>query len=245
MLSKNHLKLIVIILGVVVFNIVVLSPGIIGIEIGGSALETASGVTIIFASILALSYATNMLIFKLPSVKPVKEIRTHNEYINALTHYKGVKTLQSDIGLALRQLERLRKRMETLLGLLNQRFDPNELTYKKFTSVAQEVENLFYLNIRSILGRMHVFDENEYKIVMLKESSRLPSDLIAEKMMVYNEFLSFVKDSLGTNEEILLKIDILLMEISRLDSLELADIEQMPCMQEIDSLIKQTKHYKE
>ncbi|KRE48880.1 hypothetical protein [Paenibacillus sp. Soil724D2] len=245
MLSKNHLKLIVIILCVVVFNIAVLSPGIIGIEIGGSALETASGVTIIFASILALSYATNMLIFKLPSVKPVKEIRTHNEYIDALTHYKGVKTLQSDIGLALRQLERLRKRMETLLGLLNQRFDPNELTYKKFTSVAQEVENLFYLNIRSILGRMHVFDENEYKIVMLKESSRLPSDLIAEKMMVYNEFLSFVKDSLGTNEEILLKIDKLLMEISRLDSLELADIEQMPCMQEIDSLIKQTKHYKE
>ncbi|NOU88578.1 hypothetical protein GC102_22895 [Paenibacillus sp. LMG 31460] len=245
MLSKNHLKLVVIILGVVVFNIAVLSPGIIGIEIGGSALETASGVTIIFASILALSYATNMLIFKLPSVKPVKEIRTHNEYIDALTHYKGVKTLQSDIGLALRQLERLRKRMETLLGLLNQRFDPNELTYKKFTSVAQEVENLFYLNIRSILGRMHVFDENEYKIVMLKGSSRLPSDLIAEKTMVYNEFLSFVKDSLGTNEEILLKIDKLLMEISRLDSLELADIEQMPCMQEIDSLIKQTIHYKE
>lgn len=245
MLSKNHLKLVVIILGVMVFNIAVLSPGIIGIEIGGSALETASGVTIIFASILALSYATNVLIFKLPSVKPVKEIRTHNEYIDALSHYKGVKTLQSDIGLALQQLERLRKRMETLLGLLNQRFDPSELTYKKFTSVAQEVEKLFYLNIRSILGRMHVFDENEYKIVMHQGSSRLPSDLIAEKRMVYNEFLSFVKDSLGTNEEILLKIDKLLMEISRLDSLELADIEQMPCMQEIDSLIKQTKHYKE
>ncbi|MGO4274460.1 hypothetical protein AB4Z22_32275 [Paenibacillus sp. TAF58] len=245
MLSKNHLKLVVIIVGVVVFNIAVLSPGIIGMEIGGSALETASGVTLIFTSILALSYATNVLIFKLPSVKPVNEIRTYNEYIDALSHYKGVKTLESDIGLALQQLERLRKRMETLLGLLIQRFDPNELTYKKFISVAQEVEKLFYLNIRSILGRMHIFDENDYKNVMLKGSSSLPSDLIAEKTMVYNEFLLFVKDSLGTNEEILLKIDKLLMEISRLDSLELADIEQMPCMKEIDSLIKQTKHYKE
>lgn len=245
MLSKNHLKLVIIILGVIVINIAVLSPGIIGMKIGGSALETASGVTIIFASILALSYATNVLIFKLPMVKPVKEIKTHNEFIDALSHYKGVKTLQNDMELAIRQLERLRKRMETLLGLLNQRFDPKELTYRKFASVSQDVEKLFYLNIRSILGRMHVFDENEYKSVMLNKSSRLHPDLIAEKKIVYNEFLSFVKDAIETNEEILLKIDKLLMEISRLDSVELADIDQMPCIQEIDLLIKQTKHYKE
>lgn len=245
MLSKNLLQLVAISLGVVVLNIALFSPGIIGVELGSNALETASGVTVIFASILVLSYATNVLVFQLPSVKPVKEIRTHDEYIEALSHYKGVKTIQSDIGLALRQLERLRKRMETLLELLNQRFDPNEITYKKFISVAQEVEALFYLNIRSILGRMHVFDENEYKSVTLQGSSRLPADLIAKKRMIHNEFLLFVKDSLSTNEEILLKIDKLLMEISRLDSLELADIEQLPCIQEIDSLIKQTKHYKE
>jgi hypothetical protein len=43
----------------------------------------------------------------------------------------------------------------------------------------------------------------------------------------------------------LLKLDKLLLEISRLDSLEPGDIENMACMQEIDSLIKQTKYYKQ
>lgn len=35
------------------------------------------------------------------------------------------------------------------------------------------------------------------------------------------------------------------MEISRLDSIDPGDIEKMPCMQEIDELIKQTKLYKD
>lgn len=42
----------------------------------------------------------------------------------------------------------------------------------------------------------------------------------------------------------MLKLDQLLLEISRLDSFEAGDIEQMPCMQEIDQLIKHTKLYR-
>ncbi|MNI88070.1 hypothetical protein D3C73_1453300 [compost metagenome] len=61
---------------------------------------------------------------------------------------------------------------------------------------------------------------------------------------MYSEYLTFIKSSLATNEEIMLKLDKLLLEISRLDSFEPGDIENMPCMQEIDSLIKQTKLYK-
>ena len=41
-----------------------------------------------------------------------------------------------------------------------------------------------------------------------------------------------------------MKLDKLLLEISRLDSLEPGDIDDMPCMQEIDALIKQTQYYK-
>jgi hypothetical protein len=243
--GTKYVKLLGLILGVVVLNIVVLSPGFLGVDIGGSALTTAFGVTLLFASALVLLYGSYVILLKQPIVIPVKHIKTHEDYVEALSQYRRVKSLEGDITLALEQLERIRKKKDTLMNVLNQRFDPTELSYKKFASVTLEVEKLFYLNVRSVLNRLNVFDESEFASVMNKKSTSFSPELLQEKTLVYNEYLSFVKSSLGSNEEILLKLDKLLLEISRLDSFEPGDIENMPCMQEIDSLIKQTKYYKQ
>jgi hypothetical protein len=243
--GSKYIKLIGLIFGVVVLNIVVLSPGFIGVEIGGSALTTAIGVTMLSASALGLLYGSYTLMLKVPVVLPVKQIKTHEDYVEALTRYRRVKALEEDITLALEQLGRMKKKKETLLNVLNERFETTELSYKKFASVTQEVEKLFYLNVRSILNRLNVFDESEFEMVRSQKPTKFSPELLQEKTNVYNEYLSFVKNSLGTNEEILLKLDKLLLEISRLDSFEPGDIENMPCMQEIDSLIKQTKLYKQ
>lgn len=241
----KYIKLFGIIIGVVVVNILVLSPGFVGVDIGGSAISTAFGVTFLFVSALVLLYGSYTLLFKPPVVLPVKQIKTHEDYVEALTHYRRVKPLGNDITLALEQLERLPKKKETLINVLNQRFEPTELSYKKFASVTEEVEKLFYLNIRSILNRLNVFDESEFERVMNQKPTPFSRELLQEKTNVYNEYMSFMKSSISSNEEILLKLDKLLLEISRLDSFELGDIENMPCMQEIDSLIKQTKYYKQ
>jgi hypothetical protein len=243
--GTKYIKLLGLILGVVVLNILVLSPGFIGVEIGGSALATAFGVTLLFASALVLLYGSYVLLFKPHVVIPVKQIKTHEDYVEALTHYRRVKALEEDITLAVEQLDRMKKKEITLLNVLNERFDPTELSYKKFASVTQEVEKLFYLNVRSILNRLNVFDESEFERIRSQKPTQFSRELLEEKKNVYNDYLSFVKSSLGTNEEILLKLDKLLLEISRLDSVEPGDIENMPCMQEIDSLIKQTKYYKQ
>ncbi|QGQ94189.1 hypothetical protein EHS13_04335 [Paenibacillus psychroresistens] len=245
MAGTKNIKLLGLILGVVVLNIVVLSPGFIGVDIGGGALSTAIGVTLLFASTLVLLYGSYVILLKQPVVIPIKLIKTHEDYVEALTQYRRVKALESDIVLALEQMERIRKKKDTLMNVLNQRFDPTELSYKKFASVTLEVEKVFYLNVRSVLNRLNVFDESEFESVMNKKSTHFSPELLQEKALVYNEYLSFVKGSLGSNEEILLKLDKLLLEISRLDSFEPGDIEQMPCMQEIDALIKQTKYYKQ
>lgn len=243
--GTKYIKLLGLILGVGVSNILVLSPGFIGVEIGESALTTALGVTLLFASALVLLYGSYALLFKPPVVIPVKQIKTHEDYVEALTHYRRVKVLEDDITLALEQLDRMTKKKVTLFNVLNERFDTTELSYKKFASVTEEVEKLFYLNVRSILNRLHVFDESEFERLRSKKPTPFSRELVQEKTNVYNEYLSFVTSSLGTNEEILLKLDKLLLEISRLDSFEPGDIENMPCMQEIDSLIKQTKLYKQ
>ncbi|NMO95057.1 hypothetical protein HII30_04555 [Paenibacillus lemnae] len=233
-------------LGVSAVNIIVLSPGLLGLRYGESPLTSALVITLLLTSLVALLYAIYILLIKTtPAAAPVKPLETHEEYIMAVEQYKGIKTLKSEIDLSISQLGRLQQRMLTLLGVLNQRFDPNELTYKKFISVAHEVEKLFYLNIRSMLNRIRLFDEADYNSIQKQGKSSLPQRIIQEKQAVYDEFFSFISGSLATNEEILLKLDKLLVEISRLDSFDPAEIENMQCMQEIDSLIKQTKFYRD
>ncbi|MBM7568137.1 hypothetical protein [Paenibacillus sacheonensis] len=238
------IKLLGLILGVAALNTVVFSPGFIGIELGGSALSSAIGATILAASGIALTYGCYALLFKSPAALPVKEIKTHEDYVEALSLFRRIKVLEDDMSLALHQLERMRKKKNTLLDILKQRFDPAELSYKKFAAVIQEVEKLFYLNVRSILNRLRTFDESEFESVSGRKPSTLSQELLQARKSLYGEYLSFTKQSLATNEEILLKLDQLLLEISRLDSLEPGDIDGMPCMQEIDALIKQTPYYK-
>ncbi|WP_239616538.1 hypothetical protein [Cohnella mopanensis] len=244
-MGTKFIKLLGLIVGVAVVNVLVLSPGLIGVAIGENALSTAVGITLLFASALILLYGSYVLLFQPPVILPIKEIVTHEDYVVSLTRYRRVKTLEQDISIALAQLDRMNKKQSTLFNVINQRFDPSELSYKKFASVIQEVEKLFYLNVRSVLIRLNVYDGSEYSSVGSSGSDRFSQKLLQEKTNMHNELLSFVKSSVDTNEEILLKLDKLLLEISRLDSYEQEDIENMACMQEIDSLIKQTKFYKQ
>lgn len=245
MSSAKYVKLFALLVGVAIVNILVLSPGFIGIAIGDSAFDTAVGITLLFASALVLIFGSYSVMSAKPAAVPVKEIRTREDYETALSRYRRVKALEGDIRIALEQLDRIDKKKDTLMEVLNQRFDPGEMSFRKFASVIQEVERLFYLNLRSVLNRLNVFDEADFDRVMRRRATPFKQEIMQQKINMYNEFLAFVHGSLNTNEEILLKLDQLLLEISRLDSFDPEDIEHMPCMQEIDSLIKQTKYYKQ
>lgn len=245
--SSRSIKLLGLIAGIVLLNVVVLSPGLLGVEIGGvNVLETASGVTLLLISLLIVLYGSYFLLLKPPAVPPVKDIKTHEDYIEALTHYRNVKVLKKDVSLALDQLDRIQKKKETLLDVLLQRFEPTELSYKKFIAVIHEVEKLFYLSIRGILNKLSVFDASEFATFASgQRPTQFSNKLIQEKTILYNEYLSSITGYLGANEEILLKLDKLLLEISLLGSTDYTDVEDMPCMKEIDALINQTKFYKQ
>lgn len=245
--SSKPLKLLGLIIGVAFLNIVVLSPGLLGIELGGeSILQTASGGTLLIISLIVILYGSYVLLIKPPVVSPVQDIRTHEDYTTALAHYRNVKVLKKEISLALDQLDRLEKKKNTLSDVLHQRFDPSELSFKKFTSVIYEVEKLFYLNTRGILNKLSVFDASEYtKFTGQHRPKQFSEKLVQEKTILYNEYLKYVSGYLAANEEILLKLDKLLLEISLLGSNDYRDVEEMPCMKEIDALIQQTKFYKQ
>ncbi|MCG7406614.1 hypothetical protein MH117_04225 [Paenibacillus sp. ACRRX] len=245
MSSTNMIKLIGLMLIVAAVNILVFSPGLIGVQIGTSALSTATGVTLLFASGGVLVIGIYHLLFKKPVIIPVKQIKTYDEYIEHLSRYRHAKGIESDISLALEQMERMQKRKRTLIEVLQQRFEETEMSYKKFASVTQEVEHLFYQNIRSILNILHVYDESEFERVFQKKSSGFSNELVQKKASVYQDYLSTITSSISNNEEILLRLDQLLLEISSLDHIEPGEIEQLSCVQELDSLIRQTKYYKQ
>lgn len=239
-------KLFVLIISIVLINIVILSPGLIGVEIGGgNALETTTGITLLIISTLVLAYGSYSLLYKTPAVLPVKDIKTQEDYREGLLYYRDIKVLKKDIILAVDQLDRMGKKKETLLDVLDQRFDPSELSYKKFFSVITEVENLFQQNVRGMLNKINVFDASKLSDFNDQQQSAIFSEkIMQQKSELYNEYLTYVKGYIGANEEILLKLDKLLLEISMLGNADYRDVEEMPCMKEIDALIKQTKYYK-
>ena len=71
-----------------------------------------------------------------------------------------------------------------------------------------------------------------------------PNEVSEEKMQIYYEYIAYVKQATSTNEEILLKLDKLLFEISQYNVLKGGDIQKLPAIVEIDELIKNAKFYK-
>ncbi len=233
-------------LGIAAVDIFTFSQAGLGIDLfGASALATAFGSTIIFLSVAGLTYGNYRLLAERESVVPINKIMALQDYIEALNIHKNLKTFAKTIDLVLDQIERLQKKNKTIRDILLQIFSSSEMSYNKFDAVIAEVEKIFFLNIRSILNKLNAFDEEDYDFVRKEhEAGAFSEQFMEDKFKVYSEYINFVKAAAEDNEQILLKLDRLLLEISDLNCLESGQLEQMDGMIEIDNLIKQAKYYK-
>jgi parvulin-like peptidyl-prolyl isomerase len=167
------------------------------------------------------------------------------DYIEALNMHRGLKTFEVTVDLLIDQIERLKKKNKTIRDIILQIFSAREISYQKFDAVIAEVEKIFFMNIRSILNKLNAFDEEDYNFIREKyEAGAFSKQFMEEKFKVYDDYIAFVKAATEDNEQILLKLDKLLLEISGLNSVESGQLEHMAGMIEIDNLIKQAKYYK-
>jgi len=233
-------------LSIAAANIITFSPGLIGLElVGASALATAFGSTFIFLSGAGLIYGNYKLLTGPENVIPTNKIVTAEDYIEALNLHRGLKTFEETVDLLLDQIERLQKKNKIIRDLLLQIFSASEISYNKFDAVIVEVEKIFFMNIRSTLNKLDAFDEEDYNFIIKKHDvGAFSQQFIEDKFKIYNEYITFVKAATEDNEQILLKLDKLLLEISGLNSVESGQVEKMAGMIEIDNLIKQAKYYK-
>ena len=96
--------------------------------------------------------------------------------------------------------------------------------------------------MKSILNMMAAFDVEEYE--MLQKKGFPKNEVSEEKMQIYDEYLKFIKNATNINEDILLKMDKMLFEISRYNSLENNEVKELPALTEMDELIKNANLYK-
>jgi parvulin-like peptidyl-prolyl isomerase len=243
---KKRIRLLSLNLGIAAANIIAFSPGLIGLElVGASALATALGSTIIFLSGAGLIYGNYKLLTVSEKAIPPDKNSTVEDYIEALNMHRGLKTFEVTVDLLIDQIERLKKKNKTIRDIILQIFSAREISYQKFDAVIAEVEKIFFMNIRSILNKLNAFDEEDYNFIREKyEAGAFSKQFMEEKFKVYDDYIAFVKAATEDNEQILLKLDKLLLEISGLNSVESGQLEHMAGMIEIDNLIKQAKYYK-
>ena len=245
-MNKDMLiRLLALNLGIAAANIAVFSSGLLAVDLFGSALEKAFGSAFLVLSGSGLVYGNYKLLSEPEKAIPIGAKSTKEDYVEALNEHRGLETFERNIDLLLDQIERLQKKNKTIRDILLQIFNASEISYQKFDAVIAEVENIFFKNIRRIINKLNAFDEDDYNFIKKQRNSgAFSEEIMEEKFNVYNEYIRFVKEATEDNEQILLKLDKLLLEISGLNCIESGELEQMAGMIEIDNLIKQAKYYK-
>ena len=147
---------------------------------------------------------------------------------------------------ALSQIRLLRKKSGAVQKILLQKFDETEMTYSRFMGAVGSVQKMLCLNLKSILNRIDAFDEEEYRELKAarQRGAVANNNILEQKLEIYSEYITFADRGIESNEELLLQLDRLISEISKLNSPTYDEIENMGAITEIEMLIDNAKHYK-
>ena len=228
---------------IAVISVFVFSPGLFV----SKYLETATSLATIFVYVLygvivlaSLSYIA-LLLYKQPDEHKLNELATKEQFVEVFTKFTNSSFLGKESMSFRKQIFILDEKIMTMDALLQQKFEGATASYSKFNSIVKSTQKLVYSNLKNAAIMISNFNEEDYKRFSSEKDEY--SDKIAnEKLETFNTYKKDIKDMLVQNEEILLKLDKLQLEVSRLSIND--NIEENPVVQEMNKLITQTKLYK-
>jgi len=229
---------------IVIINSLLFSNAFFGFGLfSGTILSISLAWFAVFVSVVAFIKGNSQILKKKETRALVQNIRSLDDCVSVFKEaLRNGDVFDENIKKNIDQVKRFRRKSETIHDILLQKFSAEEMSYQRFGGVLQEVKNVVYVNMRSILNKISAFDIVEYEAMLRKG---LDSDAEhKEKMDIYDEYIAFVNSATKTNEAILLKLDKMLLEISRYNSLEDGDVQKLPAMIEMDALIKNANLYK-
>ena len=241
MSSKKKLKLLILNGLIIAINILLFSNIGLGYSLlKGTTITLGISWTTIIGSIILFLKGNTSILKKEEIHLLTKDIKSLNDCIPVFQEaiYNG-DIFDDNIKKNIDQIKRFMRKNNTINDILLQKFSSDEMTYKKFKDVLNEVEKVIYMNMRSILNKISAFDVYEYERIQKNDIDK--STIPQEKIAIYEKYINFVNESTNINEEILLKLDKVILEISQYNSIEGGDIRKMPAIMEMDELIKNAK----
>ena len=237
--NKGLLKKITINLFLIIINVVVFSRAFLGVEISANNLPQAIfGVAVIVFSILLFLFVnTNLANRKKTHETESRHFRTsdtestldlfYNEFKKQIKNTSSV--FEENLSDITSQIESFNKKKQAIDKILAEKFDTGEMTYHKFSGTVKSVETLFRSNIESVISKIKSFDE---------------ADITMTQTDISREYQSFIRKAKDFNEEIILKLDKLIIETLKLEDNIKEDIESMSAVKELNQLIENVKLYK-
>ena len=246
-MSPRKIRQLVILNGlIVIINISLFSNAVLGLSlINGTAFSISVAWTAVLACAFAFFRGNSLILNKRGTRISLQNIHTLDHCIFAFRvaiHNGDV--FDENIRKNIEQITRFRRKQDTIKDILLQKFSAEEMSFQRFSGVLRDVENVIYMNMRSILNKISAFDAEEYETIQRRKAGGLQQIVSQEKLDIYNEYIDFVNSSTQANEDVLLKLDKMLLEMSRYNSLEDGDVQKLPAMIELDELIKNAKLYK-
>lgn len=144
------------------------------------------------------------------------EIDTAEECIDALSMNKK-SVFSNATRTAIDQVKTLQRKKKAMSEVLFQQCNVRENEESGYEDVIQEAEQLLYGNIRHMLSRISIFDEQGYQQLLQRGSqggTRGASYI--EQKKLFEEHIRYVDQQVEKNDGILLEFDRLLTEISKL-----------------------------
>lgn len=173
-----------------------------------------------------------------------RKIETLPQYLNQLRDYaaENASTFRKQLGLITDDCRSFIDKKETVDKTLLSHFEKNSLSYTKFSQVLKSIEGSVQVTVSNILSRLKNFDEKEYDDILNKNPS--PSKHLEQRQAIFDDYKSYLTHSADYLDEILVKMDQLQLEVSKVTSLSMDDIDNMEIIKEIDTMINNMKLYK-
>ncbi len=198
---------------------------------------------VIILSVLVFFYGNYKLLTSISSNPKQKydyvleDIDTAKECIDALNKIRK-DCFEKEIELAKDQVERLGRKQEAMRQILFQKCEASQDDMLGMKKVVEEAEMLLYDNVKRMLSRMAIFDEEGYRKLM-QQSYGGQLATTQERKAIYYEHFAYVKQQLDKNESILIQYDYLLTEISKMGDEDSQESDRMAHMKDVVNGMKQ------
>ena len=179
-----------------------------------------------------------------PEPEEPPEIKMKNKYLEILEKNADNPVFKHDIKVTKEHIDQIQSRLQKINGILSEHFKPSEMTYARFARIIEETATRFYANVRTMIKRIDIFDTKDY-LNISRSSTGMSVSAKKERMRIYTEHIEYVHKIVDSNENIISKLDGLLLELTKLDDFSEESLNNNPAINELTALIDQTKYYKQ